>query len=211
MELKRQRHHKKVPQAHYALGVSSDFWAGRLGVSGYRGRPSLGRMHLGPGGGVGGDDALATCCGETCRQTSRRRRMQAQSQTSTEDSQLIPPVLREDYSHWKRHCSVRIKVRNTGRIFGSQLKASEFVVSTKTPAASKHRWVFLYRLSLRISDKRGGDTHGRCYTRPGDPFFVLRLPRFQALAGDRPVHWRCQLIAIRFSQVTTELTQERRI
>jgi hypothetical protein len=76
--------------------------------------------------------------------------------------------------------------------------------------------VFLICLSLSISDKRADDTHadeshGRYYTRPCDPFFVLHLPRFQALAGDRPVHWRCQQIAIRFSQVTTELIQERRI
>jgi hypothetical protein len=68
---------------------------------------------------------------------------------------------------------------------------------------------FLYFLSLRISDKRADDTHAdeshrRCYTRPGDPFFVLHLPRFQALAGDRPVHRRCQQIATRFSQVRTD-------
>jgi hypothetical protein len=55
-----------------------------------------------------------------------------------------------------------------------------------------------------ISDKRADDTHadeshGRCYTRPGDPFFVLHLPRFQALAGDRSVRWRCQQIDKVFS------------
>jgi hypothetical protein len=93
------------------------------------------------------------------------------------------------------------------------LKASEFVVSTKTQAPT-FAGVFLYRLSLRISrddDTHGDDTHGRRNTRSGDAFFVLRPPRFQALPDDRPVHWRCQQIAIRFSQVTTELIQERRI
>jgi len=63
----------------------------------------------------------------------------------------------------------------------------------------------------RADDKHADDTHGRCYTGPGGPFFVLHLPRFQALAGDRSVHWRYQQIAIRFFQATTELIQERRI